>query len=257
MPSLWKGDKNTFSSQELKHKYYVYAIKVEEYLEPIYIGKGSGSRARNHKLQAGNKALAKVLNKYESYFIEILASSNDEDVIFQLEKSFISKFGKKVDNSGTLLNFSDGGKNTAEGYFKYAENRETKRISVTETRGKPFYVQGFIFPSKRFASRQLGRDRNHINYLMKIGCAFQIDENYMLNELKYFTYLKESQEKYQLSVNKSKKQVTTNRPVIVNGTWYSSTTEAARENGVSQGAITNRIARGNQKNTYYADGLYG
>lgn len=257
MSSIWKGIKEEFSALKLNHKYYVYAIKVEEHLEPIYIGKGSGNRARNHKLQAGNKALAKVLNKYDSYFIEILSTSDNEDVVYQLEKSFISKFGKLVDNSGVLLNFSDGGRNTAEGYFRYSINREAKRISTTKLKGKPFYVQGFIFPSKRFAGRKLGTDRNHINYLMKIGCAFQIDKDWKAKELGYFEYLSTSQANYQLAVNKSKKQVTTNRAVVVNGIRYSSTTEAARENGVSQGAITNRIARGNQKNTYYADELYG
>lgn len=257
MTSIWAGKATDFSATFLPHKYYVYCVKTEEHLEPIYVGKGSGLRAKNHKKQSGNKALAKVLNKYDDYFLEILVSSESEAVIFQLEKSFISKFGKKMDNSGCLLNFSDGGKNTAEGYFKYDVNRQSASDSATKLRGKPFYVQGFIFPSKRVAARKLGTDRNHINYLMKIGCAFEINLDWKDKEEKYFSYLYSSEDKYQVAVNKSKKQITTNRPVIVDNIWYSSTTEAARENGVSQGAITNRIARGNQKNTYYADELNG
>lgn len=256
MSSVWKGKHTDFSYTRLNHKYYVYAIKTEEHLEPIYVGKGSGNRARNHKMQPGNKALAKVLNKYQTYFLEILSSSDNEDVIFQLERSFISKFGKIIEG-GRLLNFADGGANTAKSYFSYEVNRKRASDAATESRGKAVFVDGFIFPSRRFAARTLNTDRNHIKYLTKVGRAFDINEDWKEKDAFFQAYLASQVEKYLIAVAKSQVQKTTNRPVIVSGVIFGSLTEAARELGVHASAIGARIRRGNQKETYYLDEYYG
>lgn len=256
MCSLWRGMNTEFSPLNIKHKYYVYCVKTEDYLEPVYIGKGSGYRAKNHKKQSGNKALSKLLAKYDKYYIEILSSSDDENVIFQLEKSYISKFGKIIDG-GKLLNFSDGGRNTAESYFAYKRNRLEASNSQVKLRGKYIFVDGFIFPSKRFAARILNTDRNHLKYLEKIGRAFDISEDWELKNSTFINYVQDEVTKYINKVKKSSVQRTTNRAVVTKGVIYGSLTEAARETGVSQSAIGIRIKRGNQKETYYLDEYNG
>ena len=254
---IWKGRREDFSPLKIPHKYYVYALKIYEHSNPIYIGKGSGYRCKGHKgVGAGNQAIRKITEKYPNYYIEILTSSDNESVVYQLEKVYISKFGKKCEG-GLLLNFSDGGRNTASGYFDKEENRKAFSLKKSALSGKAVYVEGFIFPSKRIAMRAMGRDRNHLKFLIKTKRAFQLDsdiEVLLQKESEYFICIKEMMLKYaqksEYGTYMGKK-----RKVRIGTTVYESLTDAAMQNGVAVCTIANRLRNGNQKDTYYAEDL--
>jgi hypothetical protein len=115
----------------MKNKYYVYAYLDPRYREnlflshisflyrPIYIGKGSGFRYRDHLLREGrkyrgcNRVLECKLKKLKKGCLEpvviILKDNLSEKESFDLEKSCISSIGKIWDGTGSLLNFLDGG----------------------------------------------------------------------------------------------------------------------------------------------------
>lgn len=254
--SIWNGKREDFKPELVPHKYYVYALKLELHQTPIYIGKGSNNRAALHHISSGNKAIGKVLKKAGSkYYVEILASSDNEAVVFQLEKSFISKFGRRIEG-GLLLNFSSGGKYPLDNYFKIESVRRAFGERMTKRIGKAMFVDGFIFPSMRGAARALGVDRNHIKYFLRIGKAFFLNGN---TEGKHEQYLrlKESElHTYRESFDKKNATKLKNwytRKVSVDGKVYDSVTEAAYENGLKPSSIVTRIKNGNRKNTYYVE----
>lgn len=249
---LWFGKVKDFKAKVIPHKFYVYSLHLEDQPTPIYIGKGSGRRASGHLLCGGaSKALVKILKKNPNYYVGILNSSDDESVIYQLEKFYVQKFGKKIEG-GLLINFSDGGIDSSS-YTKTKEFREFKSKDYSDKYGKPYFVQGFIFPSKRVAASKLNTDRNHIDCLTKIGCAFEILEDWVEKDLAYTAYLDKKNKDYQKYKNRSKPTSGGCRKVVVDHIIYNSLSEAAFENGISPRAIGRRIERGNQKNTYYLE----
>ena len=250
---LWKGLSKDFKPSVIKGKYYIYALMLDEYSIPIYIGKGSGSRAKGHLWSgsAASKALGNVLKKNPIYWICILTASDNEEVIYQLEESYVNKFGKKIDG-GYLLNFSDGGKNFSS-HSKTEDFRNKKSKDYTEKYGKAFFINGFIFPSKRGAAKALSTDRNHINYLIKINCAFEIAEDWKEKESLYLSYLETEMAAYQTFLARKKRNNGRQRKVVVGNKIYNSLTEAAIENGVTHRAIGLRIKHGNLKETYYLE----
>ena len=82
--------------------YYVYAYLRESDNTPYYIGKGRGKRAftnQNHSV-----SLPKDRSKIHLYQTGL--SENDA---FLLEKEYIKLFGRKDNNTGILLNRTEGG----------------------------------------------------------------------------------------------------------------------------------------------------
>lgn len=255
---IWKGYREDFRVKFLPHKYYVYMIRVDESSHPIYIGKGSNARCAGHRASgAGNRGMKRLVTKYPNYYIEILSSSNNEDTIYQLEKSYISKFGKKCEG-GLLLNFSDGGRNTAGGIFNKYANRRALSLRKSFLSGKTIFVEGFIFPSKRLAANALGRDRNHIKFLIKEKRAFLLDgdiEDLLLKEEEYHSYVAAACIKY-APRSKRGTYMGCKKKVRIGSIVYESLTEAAQQNSISVSTVANRISRGNQKDTYYVEDSY-
>lgn len=94
-------------------RFYVYTLSDDESV--FYVGKGSGKRAFEHVTRAFSKNYSKknqykynkirtLVNSGKSIVPSILFTSNNEDAVFEAEKSLIKYFGK--DN---LCNHTDGG----------------------------------------------------------------------------------------------------------------------------------------------------
>ena len=234
--AIWSGFCSNFKPKFIKNKFYVYAISLVEYGTPIYIGKGCGSRVKHHKNKNSKTPISKVMNKYEDYWVSILVDSNNEDVIFQLEKYYIGRFGKKMDG-GVLLNVEDGGKGGGT-LYKRKEVRMDRSLEYSKKFGKSCHLAGFIFPSKRVAFKAMGKDRQSTSYYKELGYYFEISEDWKSLEQEYFEKLelssKEYQEKITLTTNSSSHR---KKSIVFKSKKYESITQAALENGKTPAAI--------------------
>lgn len=247
---LWFGSNKDFTVNTVPYKYYVYALFLKEGELPIYIGKGSGKRARGHSSNPANKAIGKVLAKHKEYFIGILNGSSDESVVYQLENSYIKKYGKKVDG-GCLLNFADGGEDFSS-HTKNEEFRKNKSREYSEKFGQPVFIDGFIFPSKRVAERATGVSRGCFSYLYKLGRGFDITEDYSENYAKYLKYMENEYHKYD-TVKKRIRAKKISKPVVFKDKAYPSVTDAANEVGKTAGLIVWYMKNPNHPDCYYLE----
>ncbi len=116
---------------------YIYYDPRKEPIEPIYVGKGNDERLRDHLYLKTNNILNSKINKIRELglypIIEKYIDNISDDEAYKIEIELISKFGKIVDNTGTLCNYCDGGKGGRLG-FKHSE--ETKKLFSEQRKGK-------------------------------------------------------------------------------------------------------------------------
>jgi hypothetical protein len=106
--------------------YYVYAYLRNNDL-PYYIGKGKNDRAwKKHK----NVKTPKNINK-----IIILESNLTEIGALAIERRMIKWYGRKIDNSGILLNKTEGGDGIC-GARPFRTEEHRKNLSLSQ-KGKP------------------------------------------------------------------------------------------------------------------------
>lgn len=124
-------------------KYFLYRhIRIDKN-EVFYIGIGTkyyGKLTHNEiyrraYLKASRNILwTRIINK-TSYIIEIICESDSYDFIQEKEKEFISLYGRKDLNTGTLCNFTDGGEGQL-GIRKQMTDETKNKISIAN-KNKP------------------------------------------------------------------------------------------------------------------------
>ena len=97
--------------------YYVYSLLDPKTSQPFYVGKGSGRRVYRHLTES----LDKSTNKMRWHKINQIRNSGNEPTIsfikyfekeqdaLDFEREQIVLYGRKVNNSGILTNFHEGG----------------------------------------------------------------------------------------------------------------------------------------------------
>ena len=116
-------------------RYFIYRHLRPDKMEPFYIGIGTKktkwkySRAKTTEFR--NNLWWKIVNKNNGDFIvEILGESDNYEYIKQKEKWFIQLYGKIIDKTGILANFTDGGDGVV-GFKHSEETKEKCRIAST------------------------------------------------------------------------------------------------------------------------------
>jgi hypothetical protein len=126
--------------------YYVYGYYDEKDLI-FYVGKGKGNRMYYHLYKSqsvrkdkttynkhkDNKIKASINKLGYDYFVEnnikVIQDKLTEKEALNLEKELIKKYGKIIDNTGSLTNITDGGEFCIGNHFKSKEHRN--KISKT------------------------------------------------------------------------------------------------------------------------------
>ncbi len=88
---------------------YVYVVFHPAYGVPIYVGKGTGNRWKNHLRYSSNLLLRRVVRKYGSNLpIVIVRQQLTHNDAYKIEIAFIAAIGR-VKDGGPLYNLTDGG----------------------------------------------------------------------------------------------------------------------------------------------------
>ncbi|MEO6303839.1 MAG: hypothetical protein ABIP51_11775 [Bacteroidia bacterium] len=121
-------------------KFTYDGLDVSFLFEPFYIGKGFKKRYHSHLTTAlKNKKsfnniltnkIKKILSENLNPFIEKIKIELDEKSSYKFEKEIIKIIGKKINNTGSLLNILDGGKD--DSVFKMIEKRRINSLSINE-----------------------------------------------------------------------------------------------------------------------------
>jgi len=96
-------------------EYYTYLYIDPKTDKPIYVGIGSGYRAKSHFAPSRTYKLGNVLRKRkrEGHYIEpIIHFEEDFKTCQEMEKFWISFYGRENLGTGTLFNLTDGGEGT-------------------------------------------------------------------------------------------------------------------------------------------------
>ena len=136
--------------------------------EVFYIGVGSDNdgyykRAKSNKYR--NNYWHNIVNK-TSYEIEILFDDLDKVKAIEKEIEFISLYGRKDLNNGTLVNLTDGGEGLNG--FRHSEQAKQKISEFQKTR-----IQS-IETRKKISESKIGKKRGNIHNQEsrnKIGAA--------------------------------------------------------------------------------------
>lgn len=180
-------------------KFYIYALVDPETMTPFYIGKGYGDRWKHHLKETadntGNKykfnKIKKIQDSGNSVIIDFLITGiDDENLAYDLEKSYILKYGRKVDG-GILTNICEDnrppnhkGKTYEEIYGNNALYQKEKRYKMQIEHGGWFKGHKHSELSKQKISK---KSRGNSN-----GNSNGLTENDILKILKDFCLMFDS-----------------------------------------------------------------
>lgn len=118
------------------NRFYIYALWITGEDVPFYIGKGQGSRCYVHfsekSLRADtlkNQVIKKALQAGSEVYIQTLHENLDEPTAFWHEADWIAHYGRRNNDTGCLVNLTDGGEGTS-GIVLSAANIAKKRIDA-------------------------------------------------------------------------------------------------------------------------------
>jgi hypothetical protein len=152
----------------------VYIHRNPNTLEVFYVGQGSLKRAYRVGVSRGERYFSYV-SKFGDPIIEIYKDGLSREESLVVEVELISKFGRIVDGTGTLINLDFGDSKSLETRQKIGQGAKgrsapNKGVSPTiETRKKMsknkckvIRYEGVVYESIKNASEVLNIDRSYI-----------------------------------------------------------------------------------------------
>lgn len=160
-------------------RYYVYHIINPLTDRIFYVGKGTGSRCKQHLTDKKEYAFNKRLNGYIRNLIENntppiitkIAENLTEQEAYELEESEIKKYGRRgIDDEGILLNLIESGrppifKGEEHPWYGRSHTDESKR-KMSETK-KELYKKGLIKTCKGHKHTDEAKEKNRQAHLGK------------------------------------------------------------------------------------------
>jgi hypothetical protein len=137
--------------------------------EPFYIGKGSGTRYKNHLTPSSmsrntymaNK-LTKMINENNEPIILKIYENLTEKEALNIEKLFINKIGRRITNEGSLANMTEGGENGTglkkehhPNWGKKLSEETKKKISNKLKINNPMFKREVV---EKVRQKNIGRD---------------------------------------------------------------------------------------------------
>jgi hypothetical protein len=235
---------------EDKAKYYVYHIINPITNRIFYIGKGCGSRCKQHLTDKKEYAFNKRLNGYIRNLIDDnnipiitkVAENLNEEEAYLLEESQIKKYGRVgFDENGILLNILESGRPPSfkgeDHHWWGKKHSEESKKKMSETKKKMYASEMFVHPQKgkplsdetkaKISKSNTGKKRTKevIEKTRQLSLGrpqtdFQKQRAREANQKKWLVITPEGKEE-----------------IVINLTKY------CRENGLDQGNMTN-VAHG-------------
>lgn len=160
-------------------KYYVYYIINPITSRIFYVGKGMGSRCRQHLTDKPEYTHNKRLNGYIRNLtknntppnIIKIAENLSEDYAYELEESEIKKYGRVgFEKNGILLNILESGRPPSfrgeyHPFYGKIHTEETKK-KISETKKKQF-LEGMIHPLLGKKHTEESKEKNRQKHLGK------------------------------------------------------------------------------------------
>ena len=162
-------------------KYYVYIIFNKLTLEPLYVGKGNGTRLYHHYRSAYLNPVTHLQHKIAKMTHEgnmpsqVLMWCENEEEAFIREIHYVAKYGRKDLGLGPLLNKTDGGDGISGARFKRSMENCAKISAIQKGRpGRPVSTEAKIKISKANSGRIFSAESRH---KMSLGMKGRIPWN--------------------------------------------------------------------------------
>jgi hypothetical protein len=123
----------------------VYQVDINSSLETVYYKRAYCKQRSGIWYNVTNKT---------NYIVEIIIESNNYDFIKDKEREFINLYGRKNNNTGCLVNLTDGG----EGTNNRVVSQKTKNILKIKATGKKWSDEY----KELFRQQKLGKKQNQL-----------------------------------------------------------------------------------------------
>ena len=221
---------------------------------PIYVGKGTKNRWKQHLSSKTNILLFRKLQKIKQEGLEPIVvkfiDNVSEEEAFKIEIELIEKFGRLIDETGTLCNFTGGG---TGGRLNFKHTEETKKLLSKQRKGKKQTEKQYLANCNRKASEETKRkmseaqkgidrispEKREKMRLKRTGFKHTEETKKKLS----ITRKGKKQTEKQYLANCSRKPKTRKLECLNNNTVYESIKKASIELGMSENSIS-AVARG-------------